>query len=148
MNQTAPRRNRGSLKRIPVALLLFLAGSAHAVTTFSQSAISDCSVEPVTMISRSEVVHGSPAYYRARVVATHYAKDDIWRKIDTVDSRWSGIRATVSHDHDFPGFFRLFQGADDLRIKATHFYQRCRWGFWSEWKEDATDQIGCGEDEA
>lgn len=129
----------------PVGVLLFAAAlpaAATAATTQSQSAITDCTIEPAVTISRSEVVNGSARTHRARVIATHYEKNDLWDKIDGVNSGWGGTSVTVSHEHDFPS--GLFTGSDRLRVVATHLYQRCASGFWEMWKEVTTKQTGCG----
>lgn len=131
----------------PVGALLIasLPVAAQAATTLSQSAIVDCTFEPVGITSRSEVVNGSAMMHRARVIASHYEKNDLWDKIDVANSGWGGTRATVSHDHDFPS--GLFTGSDRLRVIATHLYQRCASGFWEIWKEATTKQTGCGLNE-
>jgi len=142
IRNTAPQRRRVHAPAAGILLIAALPGVAAAATTQSQSVIADCTIEPADMISRSEVVNGSAMTYRARVIATHYERNDLWDRIDGVSSRWGGTKVTVSHEHDFPS--GLFTGSDRLRVIATHLYQRCASGFWEMWKEDTTTQTGCG----
>jgi len=129
------KKAKYTLNAAVATLCMFLYGPAFGATAISTSSIYSCGILTTDYKGQSLIVNGG-LDYRAKVFSSWLSySNGQWNVNDTDSDGWS-TNAVVP--------FISVGGSVNRRLTSNHFYQECAGVAWHPWKEESTDQIGCG----